>query len=95
MLYRTDSSTEKERFTVYLPKSLTKAIRVRSAETERTLSKYIADLVEADGRVGSLDMEKLRYIITDISCGGLLDVAGMDNYTDKILSIFGIEQAGD
>ena len=37
---------EKERLTIYLPAELVKRIKVAALEQGKTLSKYIADIVE-------------------------------------------------
>lgn len=83
-------SGDKKKVTLHLSAAVAKSIHDR-AYPGKTQSKYIEDLVVADGRVERLDMERLRSVLVAVQSSRI----SLSDACQGILPIFGISKAGD
>lgn len=91
MLKRHESDN-KEKVQYLLDAGLIKEIRRRANESDKTQSKYIADLVQRDGEVGSLDIQGLRAVLLDLCSYSADASSAVDSAVPRILEIFGMRQ---
>jgi len=96
MKLRADNADTKVTFLV--PAATAKYIRIAAEAQGKYQSRFVTDVLERYSKVEKLDTEKLRDVLFAVAEGGIgtgRTKRHVAEAVEDILSIFGIEKAGD